>query len=41
MQVKLTHQMLSWHVMAPHYAEELYTILYFITNFILDSLHAE
>ena len=34
MQVKFTHQMLSWHVVVPHYSEELYTIFYFITNLI-------
>lgn len=41
MQVKLTHQMLSWHVMTPHYSVELYTIFYFITNLIFDALDAE
>ena len=41
MQVKFTHQMMSWHVVVPHYSEELYTIFYLITNLIFYALHAE
>lgn len=41
MHVKLTHQMLSWHIMGSQYPTELYNVLNLMTNFFLDAFQTE
>ena len=41
MQINLTHQMLGYHVMVSQYIEELYRILDFVTNLLLNTFQME